>query len=188
MDSSAESPNYYAILGATEDASQEEIERLYKRLAMRHHPDRGGDAEYMKAINEAYRVLGNETSRRAYDASRHRSDETSLSITPPLSPPSSFLPDTLSGRLLGALLFLCGGLLFLFLIRIYYLRFMWPILVLAVLISLLGVWKVHQVMISARDDLPPSHVLHHYVLAQELVFWFIAALGAYGLFLLLTAI
>ena len=186
MRSSEEARNYYAILGSAENASQEEIERLYKRLAMRHHPDRGGDAEHMKAINEAYQVLGNEATRRVYDASRNRADETSLSISPPLSPPLSLLPNTLLGRLWGALFFLCGGLLFLFLIRIYYIRFMWPILLLAVLISLLGVWKVHQVMISARNDLPPSHVLHHYILAQELAFWFIAGLSAYGLFLLLT--
>ena len=94
MRSSEEATNYYAILGSSEDASQEEIERLYKRLARRHHPDRGGDAEYMKAINEAYRVLGNEATRRAYDASRNQGDETSLTITPPLSPPSSLLPNT----------------------------------------------------------------------------------------------
>lgn len=188
MRSSEEVTNYYAVLGSSEDASQEEIERLYKRLAIRHHPDRGGDADYMKAINEAYRVLGNEASRRAYDASRNRGDETSLSISPPLTPPSSLLPNTRSGKLFGALFFLCGGLVFLFLVRIYYIRFMWPVLLLAVLISLLGVWKVHQVVTSARNDLPPSHVLHQYILAQELAFWFIAALGAYGLFLLLTAI
>jgi len=100
MGSSEEAKNYYAILGAAEDASQYEIERFYKRLAIRHHPDRGGDAECMKAINEAYQVLGNEAARRAYDASRNRTDETPPSITPPLSPPSSLLPNTLLGRLL----------------------------------------------------------------------------------------
>ena len=188
MSSGEEAPDFYSILGAGEDASQEEIERLYKRLAMRHNPDRGGDAEYMKAINEAYRVLGNEATRRAYDASRNKGDESPISISPPLAPPSSLLPNTLLGRLSSALVFLIGGVLFLFLIRIYYIRFMWPILVLAVLVSLLGVWKVHQVMISARNDLPPSHVLHHYILVQQLAFWFIAGLSAYGLFLLLTAI
>ena len=114
MSSREEAMDYYAILDSGEDASQEEIERLYKRLAMRHHPDRGGDAEYMKAINEAYRVLGNEATRRAYDASRNRGDETSITVTPPLSSASSFLPDTLSGRLVGALFILCGGLVFLF--------------------------------------------------------------------------
>jgi hypothetical protein len=187
MRSSEESKNYYAILGSAEDASQEEIERLYKRLASRHHPDRGGDAEYMKAINEAYRVLGNETARRAYDTSRNRGGGTPPSISPPFSPPSSLLPNTLFGRLLGALFFLFGGLLLLFLIRIYYIRFMWPILLLAVLIVLLGVWKLHRVMSSARSDLSPSHVLRHYIWAQECAFWSIAGLSAYGLFLLLMA-
>lgn len=187
MGSREEAADYYAILGSAEDASQEEIERLYKRLAIRYHPDRGGDAEYMKVINEAYQVLGNAAARRAYDATRKRRDETPLSINPPLSPPSSLLPNTLFGRLIGALFILWGGLLFLFLIRIYYIRFMWPVLLLAILISLWGLWKVHEVMIYARNNLPPSHILHHYIWAQECAFWSIAGLSAYGLFLLLTA-
>ena len=173
--------DYYAILGSGEDASQEEIERLYKGLAMRHHPDRGGDAEYMKSINEAYRVLRNEATRRAYDASRKRGDETSITV---FSPPASFLPNTASGRLFGALFILGGGLVFLFLVRIYYLRFMWPILLLAVLISLLGMWKLHEVMVFARNELP---ALHRHIWAQEGAFWLLAALSAYVVFLLLTA-
>ncbi|MGI8917664.1 MAG: DnaJ domain-containing protein [Pyrinomonadaceae bacterium] len=54
-------------MGAGKTASHDEIERLYKRLARQHHPDPGGDAELMKAINEAYRMLGNEDLRRLYD-------------------------------------------------------------------------------------------------------------------------
>ena len=184
---SEEATNYYAILGSPEDASQEEIERLYKRLAVRHHPDRGGDTEYMKAINEAYQVLGNEAARRSYDARRNRRAETPVSITPPLSPPSSLLPNTLIGRLSGALFFFCGGLMFLFLIRIYYVRFMWPLVLLAVLIVLLGVWKLHQVLISARNDFSSPPGLRKHIWAQEGAFWSIAALSAYGLFLLLRA-
>jgi hypothetical protein len=186
MRSSEESKNYYAILGSAEDASQGEIERLYKRLAIRHHPDRGGDAEYMKAINEAYQVLGNKAARRAYDASRKRTRETPISVTPPLSPPSSLAPNTLPGRLLRALFILGGGLLFLFLVQIYYIRFMWPLFLLAVLIVLRGVWKLHRVMIFARNNVPPSHVLRRYIWAQEFAFWSIAGLSAYGIFLLLT--
>ncbi len=62
--------DYYSILGADETDEASVIERRYKRLAVRHHPDRGGDEEEMKSINEAYRVLGDEDSRRAYDATR----------------------------------------------------------------------------------------------------------------------
>ena len=105
--------NYYAILGAGKTASQDEIERLYKRLAMQHHPDRGGDAEEMKAINEAYRVLGNADTRRLYDSQIPQSDDAVITVTPPLSPPSSLLPDTILGRLVGASLFLLAGLVFL---------------------------------------------------------------------------
>lgn len=188
MRSTAEDKNYYEILDAAEDASQEEIERLYKRLAVRHHPDCGGDAEYMKAINEAYQVLGNEAARRSYDASRNRVHESSLTIESPSSAPrSSFLPHTLPGRLLGAVLILFGGLLFLFLLRIYYIRFMWPIFLPAVLIVLLGVWKLHEVIVFTRKSLPGSHVLRHYIGAQEFAFWSIVGLSAYGLFLLLSA-
>src|SRR6266851_2562156 len=96
--------DYYSILGAGDSASQDEIERLYKRLARRHHPDRGGDAEEMKAINEAYRVLGNAAARRAYDSRHQRSDDALSAVGSPLSPPSALLPDTVPGRLVGALL------------------------------------------------------------------------------------
>lgn len=37
--------DYYAILGVDRNASQEEIKRSYKRLALKHHPDRGGNGE-----------------------------------------------------------------------------------------------------------------------------------------------
>ena len=45
--------NYYEVLGAAEHASRRDIERLYKRLASRHHPDRGGSEDRMKSLNEA---------------------------------------------------------------------------------------------------------------------------------------
>ena len=111
--------DYYAILGAGKTASHDEIERLYKRLARQHHPDRGGDAEVMKAINEAYRVLGNEDTRQLYDSQIPEGVEALRPVIPPLSPPSALLPDTVSGRLIGASLFLLAGLVFLFLVRIF---------------------------------------------------------------------
>ncbi|PYS30724.1 MAG: molecular chaperone DnaJ, partial [Acidobacteria bacterium] len=48
--------DYYAIIGAREDDSAREIEKLYKRQAHKRHPDRGGTEEEMKTLNEAYRV------------------------------------------------------------------------------------------------------------------------------------
>ena len=178
--------DYYAILGAAEDVSQVEIDRIYKRLAVQHHPDRGGNAEDMKAINEAYRVLGNEATRRAYDLRRRRiSNDTVSAVVPPLSPPSTILPDTTSRRFLGALFVLLGGLLFLFLIKIYYIRFMWPLFLLAIVVVFFGVWKLHAAMVFA---LRRSPVLRAPVWVQESAFWSVACLSAYAVYLLISAI
>jgi DnaJ domain len=180
--------DYYSILGAAKTASQDEIEHLYKHLAMRHHPDRGGEAEEMKAINEAYRVLGNAASRRAYDSRHQRSDGPLSAVGPPLSPPSAIMPDTGTGRLVGALFFLLAGLVFLFLVRIYYIRFMWPIFLGAAFVVIFGVWKVHAVMVFARNSLAPSHPVRRYLWVQEFVFWFLACGGTYGIYLLMSVI
>ena len=65
--------DHYATLGVEITASSKEIERAYRRLAMRHHPDRnqgdeGAAAERFKALSEAMHVLGNPEHRRLYDA------------------------------------------------------------------------------------------------------------------------
>jgi molecular chaperone DnaJ len=59
--------DYYKILGIPRNASQEEIKRAYYRLAHKYHPDKGGDPEKFKEINEAYRVLSDPEKRRQYD-------------------------------------------------------------------------------------------------------------------------
>lgn len=180
--------NYYAILGSADDISQEEIVRIYKRLAHRHHPDRGGSAEDMKAINEAYRVLGNEATRRAYDLRRRkRNVETVSAVAPSLSAPLAILPDTALGRLLYALFVLLGGLVFLFVVNIIYLRFMWPLLLLAIIVVLFGVWKLHTAMSWARKRLEPTHVLSRYVWAQQAAFWLLACFGAYVVYRLISS-
>lgn len=58
---------YYSILGLSKTASEDEIKKAYRKLAMQHHPDRGGDAEKFKEINEAYAVLSDATKKREYD-------------------------------------------------------------------------------------------------------------------------
>ena len=49
--------NYYRILGLQNCSSLEEIKRAYRSLALKFHPDRGGNEEHMKVINEAYEYL-----------------------------------------------------------------------------------------------------------------------------------
>lgn len=46
--------NYHHILGVPEDATEAEIKKAYKRLAAKHHPDKGGDAEEFDRIKDAY--------------------------------------------------------------------------------------------------------------------------------------
>ena len=58
------SKDYYDILGAEEGASPRDIERLYKRLAARRHPDRGGSEDEMKSLNEARRSQGRGSKTR----------------------------------------------------------------------------------------------------------------------------
>ena len=63
--------DHYQTLEVRRDASAEEIQRAYRNLALRYHPDRNGApdaAARMTAINEAWEVLGDGSRRREYDA------------------------------------------------------------------------------------------------------------------------
>lgn len=59
--------DYYSILGVPKNASEKELKQAYKKMSMQHHPDRGGDEEAFKRVNEAYQTLGNSDKRQAYD-------------------------------------------------------------------------------------------------------------------------
>ena len=60
--------SFYDTLGVTRQASISEIKSAYKKLALKHHPDKaGGDAEVFKEISEAYEVLGDAEKRATYD-------------------------------------------------------------------------------------------------------------------------
>lgn len=59
--------DYYFVLGVGPEANQAEIKSAYRRAALANHPDRGGDAIKMKAINAAYEVLGDLERRAEYD-------------------------------------------------------------------------------------------------------------------------
>jgi len=62
----------YQVLGVDSDATQEEIKRAFRRLALRYHPDHNPEdpkqaEEKFKEVNEAYEVLSDEAKRRQYD-------------------------------------------------------------------------------------------------------------------------
>ena len=59
--------DYYKTLGVNRNASQSDIKRAFKKQAMKHHPDKGGDPKQFQQLNEAYEVLGNEQKKSQYD-------------------------------------------------------------------------------------------------------------------------
>jgi len=61
------SKDYYDLLGVSKSASADEIKTAFRKKAHEHHPDKGGDAEKFKELNEAYQVLGNAEKRQRYD-------------------------------------------------------------------------------------------------------------------------
>lgn len=176
--------DYYRILGAEEDSSRADIERRYKRLARLNHPDRGGDEEEMKNINEAWRVLGDGDARTAYDTHRVERRQTRYKAYTPASTPGA-QADPLSGRIVGAGICIFVGLVLLFLVRAHYVVFLWPLALLGFGVVFFGVLMAHGALVFARETVAPTHPARRLVWAQELAFWCCVAGGAYGVYLAL---
>lgn len=72
---------HYDVLGVDPSAPASAVRRAYVALARRHHPDRpGGDAEKMRAVNDAWAALGDPARRASYDRSLR---DTSSEAEPP---------------------------------------------------------------------------------------------------------
>src|ERR1700752_5185377 len=68
--------DYYSTLGVNRDASEEDIKKAYRKLAMKHHPDRNPDdkgpsEDKFKEAKEAYEILTDARKRAAYDQFGH---------------------------------------------------------------------------------------------------------------------
>jgi len=59
--------DYFNILGVNANASDDEIKKAYKKLAMQHHPDRGGDQNKFQEIQEAYSTLSDPQKRAQWE-------------------------------------------------------------------------------------------------------------------------
>lgn len=59
--------DFYNTLGVKQNASQDEIKKAFRKMAVEHHPDKGGDEVVFKKINEAYHTLSDPQKRHGYD-------------------------------------------------------------------------------------------------------------------------
>jgi molecular chaperone DnaJ len=68
-------PDYYKLLGVEKDVSGKDLKKAYRRVAMKHHPDRNPDdkaaEEKFKEVAEAYEVLSDDQKRATYDQYGH---------------------------------------------------------------------------------------------------------------------
>lgn len=59
--------DYYKILDIPKTSDQEDVKKAYRKMAAKHHPDRGGDTQKFQEIEEAYRILSDPNTRAEYD-------------------------------------------------------------------------------------------------------------------------
>ncbi|MEU6375308.1 J domain-containing protein [Streptomyces sp. NPDC046909] len=93
----ADEPDFYAALGVAADATRREIVRGFRRKALAHHPDRGGDPEVFDGLHRAYETLSDPVLRAAYDGRRKppsppRAPRASSEPPPTAADPFTWVP------------------------------------------------------------------------------------------------
>lgn len=178
------SKDYYSVLGVSEDASKEEVDRAFRNEARTRHPDGGGSEEAMKSLNEAHDILSDPDTREAYDAER-KPQRIAYSSSAVFDPDAASKAGTLgiavkdvdfAGLLLGAATAFGVGIPLLLLVEMQWVFFLWPLRILSLGALLLGVLMAHSALRvkhrnmkrATPDDSHKIFVLH------EIIFWVMA--------------
>ncbi len=177
------SKDYYDVLGVSEDASRDEIDRQYKKEAHKHHPDRGGSEERMKSLNEAYAVLKDASNRETYNLSRQKRVREQPFV--PVSTPTARDVGAF-GHVLSAGLCLLAGVFLLLLVRFQWIWFLWPLAILAAFVIGFGILMARSAMVAVNASLPMTSRFRRHTKFQELAFWFVVLISIYGIYVLFT--
>lgn len=176
--------DYYRVLGVSEDASKDDLERAYRGAARKRHPDGGGSEEEMKSLNEAHDILSDSETRKAYDAERQPKRAvygSSMAFDPEAASKAGALkipvsdPD-FAGLVIGAIACFGLGIPLLLLVEMQWVIILWPLRVMSLGALGLGVLMAHSALgvkhrkLRAQPDYPRRVLLLH-----ELVFWLVAA-------------
>jgi hypothetical protein len=184
------SKDYYDILGIDEDATLDEIEKMFRRTAMRVHPDSGGSEEEMKALNEAHNILKDPATREAYDSSRdvpyHRNKERASAPfgyqdRPNVNAPAGYGSEDFLGRLISSLAFLGGGLIFFLVIEANWVFFLWPLRLLSLGILAVSIYWTYLTFKLKQQRLKSSL----YRKLAEAGFWLVVCAAGCGLFMIM---
>jgi len=97
--------DYYEVLGVKRDAAEADIKKAYRRLAMKHHPDRNPDDKnsesHFKEAKEAYEVLSDAKKRSAYDRFGHAGVDAHAAAGGPGGAGPGFDPNEVFGDIFG---------------------------------------------------------------------------------------
>jgi hypothetical protein len=176
--------DYYLVLGVSENASADDLERAYRGAARKRHPDGGGSEEAMKSLNEAHDILSDPETRKAYDAQRRPKREvyqSSMAFDPDAASRAGTLKVSVSdpdfaGLVIGAVACFGLGIPLLLLVEMQWVFVLWPLRVMSLGALVLGVFMArsalavkHRKMRRGRPDYPRRVLVLH-----ELVFWMVA--------------
>ena len=177
------SRDYYRVLGVSEDASREDLERAYRGAARKRHPDGGGSEEEMKALNEAHDILSDPETRKAYDAERQPRRAvyaSSMAFDPEAASKAGTLgipvtdPD-FAGLVMGAIACFGLGIPLLLLVEMQWIFILWPLRIMALGALAVGVYLAHSALLTKQRKLKKAGQgdSRKRVVIRELLFWLI---------------